>query len=118
MIEHETGKVHYSGAGDLPLVWYKAAEKQCLSVESSGLLLGVLSDGQYDEKIIELNTGDQLIVVSDGLIDFETPEGKKSDYDLFFKKMKIVVGQEDSFDLIKNVTFSTAILAVSDSSGF
>ncbi len=107
MIEHETGKVHYSGAGDLPLVWYKAAEKQCLSVESSGLLLGVLSDGQYDEKIIELNTGDQLIVVSDGLIDFETPEGKKSDYDLFFKKMKIVVGQEDSFDLIKNVTFST-----------
>ena len=107
MIEHSTGKVHYSGAGDLPVIWYKSAQNRCVSVESSGLLLGVLPDGLYDEKIIQMESGDQLIVVSDGLIDFETEAGKKSDYDLFFKKMKIVVGQQDSFDLIKNVTFSS-----------
>ena len=107
MIEHETGKVHYSGAGDLPLIWYKSVQNECFSVESSGLLLGVLPDGLYDEKIIDLQTGDQLIVVSDGLIDSETPDGKKSDYDLFFKKMKMVLGKKESFDLIKNVTFST-----------
>jgi sigma-B regulation protein RsbU (phosphoserine phosphatase) len=88
-------------------VWYQAAERKCMPIESAGLLLGAMPNGQYDEKIIELKSGDQLIVVSDGMIDFETEDGKKSDYDLFFKKMKIVVGQEDSFQLIKNVTFST-----------
>lgn len=107
MIEHETGRVHYSGAGDLPVIWYQAEERKCSSVESSGLLLGAMPNGLYDEKVIEMKTGDQLIIVSDGLIDFETEEGKKSDYDLFFRKMKIVVGQEDTFDLIKNVTFSS-----------
>jgi phosphoserine phosphatase RsbU/P len=69
-------------------------------------LLGVITDGQYDEKIIEMRSGDQLIIVSDGMIDFETEDGKRSNYDLFLKKMKIVVGHNDSFDLIKNVTFS------------
>jgi phosphoserine phosphatase RsbU/P len=106
MIEHDTGKVHYSGAGDLPLVLYDSAERKCTTVESSGLLLGVVPEGQYDEKIIQMHAGDQLILVSDGLIDFETETGKRSDYELFLKKMKIVVGQQDSFDLIKNVTFS------------
>ncbi len=106
MIEHETGIVHYTGAGDLPLIWYKTSEKTCLPVVSSGLLLGAMPEGQYDEKIIQLESGDQLIIVSDGMIDFETDGGKKSDFDLFLKKMKIVVGHDDSFDLIKNVTFS------------
>jgi len=106
MIEQKTGKVHYSGAGDLPLIWYDSIKKECMPVESSGLLLGVMSDGQYDEKILELKSGDQLIIISDGLIDYETNEGKKSDYDLFLKKMKKFMGQKTSFDLIKNVTFS------------
>lgn len=106
MIENKTGKVHYSGAGDLPIIYYNSKKNECKSIESAGLLLGVLTDGQYDEKIIELKTGDQLIVVSDGMIDFEAPDGKKSDYDLFLKTMKMVLGKKNSFDLIKNVTFS------------
>ncbi|MBC7914394.1 MAG: fused response regulator/phosphatase [Pyrinomonadaceae bacterium] len=106
MIENDTGKVHYSGAGDLPVIWYDSEKKECRPVESSGLLLGVKADGQYDEKILELKTGDQLIIVSDGMIDFEAPDGKKSDYDLFLKTMKMVLGKQNSFDLIKNVTFS------------
>ena len=106
MIENKTGKVHYSGAGDLPVIWYNAENNQCKVIESSGLLLGVMADGQYDEKIIELQSGDQLIIMSDGMIDFEGPDGKKSDYDLFFKTMSMVMGKANSFDLIKNVTFS------------
>jgi sigma-B regulation protein RsbU (phosphoserine phosphatase) len=106
MVDHKTGKIHYSGAGDLPIICYKASEKKLHSIESSGLLLGAMPDGQYDEKVIEMEKGDQLIIVSDGMIDFDTESGKKSDYDLFFKKMKIVAGQDDSFDLIKDVTFS------------
>lgn len=109
MIENKTGKVHYSGAGDLPIIWYNSKRKECKSVASAGLLLGVMPEGQYDEKIIELETGDQLVIVSDGMIDFEAPEGKRSDYDLFLKTMKMVMGQKNTFDLIKDVTFSAEI---------
>lgn len=109
MIENKTGKVHYSGAGDLPIIWYNAETKQCESMASSGLLLGVMPEGQYDEKIIQMKSGDQLVIVSDGMIDFESPDGKRSDYDLFLKTMKMVVGQKNTFDLIKDVTFSAEI---------
>ena len=106
MIEHNTGKVYYSGAGDLPLIWYKAEEKKCEKVSSAGLLLGVMSEGLYNEEVITLSKGDQLIVVSDGMIDFEANGEKKSDYDLFFTSIKPILGNKKSFDLIKNVTFS------------
>jgi len=106
MIEQDTGKVYYSGAGDLPIIWYKASEKDCNRVSSSGLLLGVMADGQYNEEVITLASGDQLIVVSDGMIDFEVNGEKKSDYDLFFNSIKPKLGNGESFDLIKDETFS------------
>ncbi|WP_207424810.1 PP2C family protein-serine/threonine phosphatase [Desertivirga brevis] len=106
MIEHETGKVYYSGAGDLPLIWYKAKEKKSLKVNSSGLLLGVMLEGQYNEELIELMPGDQLLVISDGMIDFEENGEKKSDYDLFFNLIQPMLGREETLDMIKNVTFS------------
>jgi phosphoserine phosphatase RsbU/P len=106
MIEHSTGKVSYSGAGDLPLIWYNANEKSYNKVTSSGLLLGVMADGQYNEEVIQLSKGDQLIVISDGMIDFEANGEKKSDYDLFFNSIKPKLGTKHAFDLIKDETFS------------
>lgn len=106
MIEHNTGKVHYSGAGDLPIIWYNANDKTYNKITSSGLLLGVMADGLYNEEIIPLSTGDQLVIVSDGMIDFEYEGEKKSDYDLFFNKIKPMLGNPSAFDLIKNVTLS------------
>ncbi|WP_207425563.1 fused response regulator/phosphatase [Pedobacter sp. SYSU D00535] len=107
MLEHTTGKVHYSGAGDLPIIWYKAKDQSCEQLSSDGLLLGVRQDGGYDERIIKLESGDQLIMVSDGMIDFEEEGSKKTDYELFFEKMRNKLGQHTSFTQIKNETFST-----------
>ena len=106
MIEHKSGKVHYSGSGDLPLIVYTASDKSCRRMESSGLLLGVMVDGLYNEDVITLSKGDQLVLVSDGMIDFEHGGEKKSDYDLFFNLVKPKLGKSNSFELVKNVTFS------------
>jgi phosphoserine phosphatase RsbU/P len=106
LIEHKTGKVVYSGAGDLPLVYYNAAQNSFENVISSGLLLGVLSDGMYDERVLTLNQGDKVLLVSDGMIDFEDETGKKSDFKLFFESLKSILPDEDAFEILKNVTFS------------
>src|SRR5690606_38143848 len=44
MLEPKTGKLMYSGAGDLPLIYYEAEIKQYRKVLSSGLLLGMMQD--------------------------------------------------------------------------
>lgn len=105
MLEPKTGKVTYSGAGDLPLIYYEAAKKQYRKVPSPGLLLGVMQDGMYDEEVLQLQRGDQLAVISDGMIDYEDEEGKKSDFQYFFERLAPIMGKKNVIEQIKNVTF-------------
>ncbi|WP_069657821.1 hypothetical protein [Arcticibacter eurypsychrophilus] len=65
-----------------------------------------MEDGLYEEDVLKLATGDQLIIVSDGMIDFEESDGKKTDYNLFLNKLKPVLGKEDTYMQIKKKMFS------------
>ncbi|MDF3078597.1 MAG: SpoIIE family protein phosphatase [Sphingobacteriaceae bacterium] len=104
-LENKTGKLLYSGAGDLPLVYYNAEEDKVRTLASAGLLLGLFPDGGHDEHAIQLKPGDKLVAITDGMIDFEDEAGKKSDYNLFVELVSPVLAQPNSFEKIKNVTF-------------
>jgi sigma-B regulation protein RsbU (phosphoserine phosphatase) len=101
MIDNETQMVTYSGAGDLPILHYKACTKELVQVESSGLLLGLFPDGGYTEQLIELEPNDQLFIFTDGLIDYEDNGEKKSDYHLFKDKLLTMIGNGFSFKRIR-----------------
>lgn len=83
MVDSFAGCIKYSGAGDLPLLYYNAINKSMIQVRSSGMLLGLMEDGDFDELSIELNNGDKLFIFTDGIIDHEAAEGKKTDYNTF-----------------------------------
>ena len=83
MIDTVNAQIKYSGAGDLPLLYYNYADKSAAQIISSGMLLGLMPDGDFDEKILKLNTGDQIFLLTDGMIDFEGTEGKRTDYNTF-----------------------------------
>jgi sigma-B regulation protein RsbU (phosphoserine phosphatase) len=83
MVDSVAGCIKYSGAGDLPLLYYNAIDKSMIQVRSSGMLLGLMEDGDFDELSIELNNGDKLFIFTDGIIDHEAAEGKKTDYNTF-----------------------------------
>lgn len=83
MIDTEEESVTYSGAGDLPLLYYNALDKELKQISSSGMLLGLMSDGDFDEQVLKLNPGDRLFIFTDGIIDFEDTDGKKTDYNTF-----------------------------------
>ncbi len=104
-IEHKTGKVLYSGAGDLPLIYYNSINNTTEPVNSSGLLLGLFQEGRHNERSIQLNTGDKIVLISDGMIDFEDESGKKSDYYHFLNRISPLLNKKDPFEEIKNVTF-------------
>jgi phosphoserine phosphatase RsbU/P len=51
-IHKSSGKLHYAGAGDLPLLRYNALTRQMGQITSSGFLLGLMPDGGYTEQEI------------------------------------------------------------------
>ncbi|HVS91189.1 MAG TPA: fused response regulator/phosphatase [Mucilaginibacter sp.] len=102
MIDKQEQVVTYSGAGDLPMLHYRACTGVIEQVESSGLLLGLFPDGGYTEQRIELKPGDQLFVFTDGLIDYEDENGeKKSDYNLFKDKLLNMINDKLNFKQIR-----------------
>lgn len=92
MVDSVSGELKYSGAGDLPLLSYKQAGGQISRINSSGMLLGLMPDGDFDELTLKLADGDQLFILTDGIIDFEGPDGKRTDYDTFVTAVSPFLG--------------------------
>lgn len=106
MIDNGSSKVSYAGAGDLPVIHFRKSDGEITCIRSKGLLLGVLEDGLFQEDVIEMSQGDQLVAITDGMIDFMGEKGKTSDYDLFVKKLGMLLGDGDTYRKIKNEMFS------------
>lgn len=105
LLDSEEGALKYSGAGDLPLLYYNNKDKQVRQVRSAGMLLGLMPDGDFDELELTLGTGDELFIFTDGLIDTETSDGKKTDYAAFEAAVLPYLGKP--FAEFKKSTFLT-----------
>lgn len=101
LIDSETGKVTYSGGGDLPMLFYRAASGEIRQLQSGGLLLGLMEDGGYDEQEVDLSTGDKLVFFSDGMTDFGDERGKHSDYQAFAESLVPYFSSPDAFGELK-----------------
>ncbi|MEO6150546.1 MAG: SpoIIE family protein phosphatase, partial [Mucilaginibacter sp.] len=98
LIDSEKQTLTYSGAGDLPLLHYDAEAKQVNIIKSAGLLLGLFAEGSYNENEIILKDTDQLFIFTDGLIDFASESGSKSDYNLFAEKINSWLKDNETAD--------------------
>ncbi|WP_342646925.1 fused response regulator/phosphatase [Mucilaginibacter sp. CSA2-8R] len=115
-IEKQTGRVIYSGAGDLPLLHYRADIQNLLHVKSTGMLLGVLPDGLYTEQEIVMAHTDQLFIFTDGLIDINSGGQQKTDYNYFANQMADYLHAGQAFNDIKNNLQQQAVVLTDDSS--
>lgn len=109
MIDNETHVITYSGAGDLPLLHYKAETLTLKQINGDGLLLGLFADSNYSEQLIELAENDQLFIFTDGMIDFSDSNGNKSDYNSFSNKIYCLLNKKHSFKRIKDELFEPAL---------
>lgn len=105
MLDTEQATVSYTGAGDLPLLYYDKQHNETRRIISEGLLLGLREDGDFDENIIKLNPGDQLMLITDGMTDMEQDGRKRSDYLLFENAVTPYLGTTDSFIRFKESPF-------------
>jgi phosphoserine phosphatase RsbU/P len=65
----------YSSAGHPPPILFRRGD--CRGLDAEGLILGVKSGGvAFEEKRLQMERGDVLVVYTDGIVEAQSPEGE------------------------------------------
>ena len=71
----QSNKLSYSNAGHPSPLLLKRGELQTEALDTDGLILGVRKNVCFEEKSIAMETGDLILLYTDGLIEAENPAG-------------------------------------------
>lgn len=74
-VSQDGSRVTYANAGHEPGLIRSATGSYSI-IRSTGLLLGVTEDSEYEEESVELNPGDVIVLLSDGITESQSAEGK------------------------------------------
>jgi len=71
-------KMYYTGAGHEHIMIYRHNTHKCESFPAGGIALGMVPDNEkmLEEKEIDFNPGDALILYTDGISEGENPQGE------------------------------------------
>ncbi|MCX7876989.1 MAG: SpoIIE family protein phosphatase [Melioribacteraceae bacterium] len=90
---------HYSGAGDLPL--FLKSKSEVNSFISNGLLLGFSQSGEYQDHELNLQTGDEIFLVTDGITEARNSNGEMFREEGFIEFLKNVSQNQDTLEELK-----------------
>ena len=105
IIDKKNMVAKYAGAGDLPII-YKS--QQVRRVESKGVLLGFSKSGEYEDIEIKMNSGDELFLATDGIIEARNKAGDLYQEERFMNFLGSLNPEEDSIEQIKKEIFTFA----------
>ncbi len=71
----ESGEVTYANAGHNPPIWMNSGEKELKILKRTGAALGILQEITMEEHTIRLNSGDFLLLYTDGVTEAFSSEG-------------------------------------------
>lgn len=72
VLDPKTGQVRYANAGHNPP--YLCNAQGAVELRATGIPLGLFPELEYEEKEIHLDSGDSLLMYSDGLVEAHDPE--------------------------------------------
>lgn len=67
----------YSNAGHVPPLLFRQSEHLCRELDAEGLIIGVRKSETFEEKQIELQKGDVLLLYTDGIIEALNGDGEQ-----------------------------------------
>jgi PAS domain S-box-containing protein len=77
----ERGRMTVASAGLPPILVRQASTGFVRAIPAHGIPLGIYPSSTYDEAVIELEPGDTVLMMSDGLADVFNPEGEEFGYE-------------------------------------
>ncbi len=66
-VDLDSGATQYASAGHNPPILYRASTQSCEYLENVGCALGVFNTAEFDQLETQLNTGDILVMYTDGI---------------------------------------------------
>jgi sigma-B regulation protein RsbU (phosphoserine phosphatase) len=70
----DSREIHYASAGHSPTLLWQAKTRQCLRLDPEGLIIGVREEFPYEQESVTLESGDILLLYTDGLIEAENDQ--------------------------------------------
>lgn len=67
VLNTRTGELTYASAGHNPPIWWQSASRQATSLVAKGIVLGVASDIDLEERHVMLEPGDIVVLYTDGV---------------------------------------------------
>ena len=67
-------KIHFTNAGHTKALLYRKLKNSVLALDTSGFFLGIADDPKYEQKTLEINPGDRLLLYTDGLTEIKNSE--------------------------------------------
>jgi len=89
----------YSGAGDLPII--HKSHNQAKFIQSTGLLLGFSQSGQYEDHEIKLQTGDEIILITDGVTESRNKNGEQYGQERLINFLSSLSTNDNTIDALK-----------------
>jgi phosphoserine phosphatase RsbU/P len=71
-----SGRLRYTNAGHPPPILYHASGATFLELDAEGLIIGVKKDVAFEERSLGVESGDLLLLYTDGIIEAEGPGGE------------------------------------------
>ncbi|HQB12226.1 MAG TPA: SpoIIE family protein phosphatase [Candidatus Omnitrophota bacterium] len=66
----------YSNAGHYNPLWFKSGEKKFIPLKSGGIPVGILPGQEFPEETLQLDSGDILVMYTDGVIEAKAEDGQ------------------------------------------
>ena len=104
IFDPESGRVEFSNGGQGPLFVLRATDKVCTESKQPGLPLGIDEDNDYRVSALNLNSGDMIILYTDGIT--EAWDTEKNEYGMERLREKIIEYTEDPVDKIVDTIIS------------
>ena len=75
--DEKTREIVYSNAAHHPLLFYSKKTNRIYRVETKGLPIGIEKDSKYNQKRFNVETGDLLILYTDGIVEAMNSKGEQ-----------------------------------------
>ncbi len=77
LLDPRSGQLTYVNAGHNPPLLYRSEEDQLTELSPTGVVLGVVEDAHYDQRTIQLDPGDFILLYTDGVTEATDRQGQE-----------------------------------------